>query len=88
MIEGEALAACKMCIHLLGQSAPIERFASKQQKQKGHFYANDIKVLLEICLRELTNIPSHDLTSLRLRFVFKSSHSIEMSQSVVHCCCL
>eukprot|EP00981_Chlorochromonas_danica_P009535 scaffold2721_cov181-Ochromonas_danica.AAC.13 len=45
MIEGEALAACKMCIHLLGQSAPIERLASNQQKQKGHFYANDIKFI-------------------------------------------
>eukprot|EP01031_Cornospumella_fuschlensis_P029358 gene29358-35440_t len=36
---------------------------------RGHFYVNDVKILLEICIRELTNIPVHDHVKLRFAYL-------------------
>lgn len=68
MVESEAIAACSLCIHLLSDTVAYQSMhQTGHMEVKGHFYTNDIKVLLEVCLRELTNIPGHDHFRLRMR---------------------
>jgi hypothetical protein len=65
MLLEEGLAAVALCRHLLCDTAAYLRL-HEGIEARGHFYLNDIKVLLGVCLRELTNIPMHEHIKLRL----------------------
>ncbi len=67
MTSIEAINAIKFCIHILyHQPMSISGEQVLQDANTGHFYTNDVKVLLEVCLRELSNIPMDEEENLRL----------------------
>lgn len=72
----EGLSAVKFCLHLLGDVETYPAIAAAANASgdshkevgevRGHFYTNDVKVLVEVCLRELTNIPVDEYPRLRM----------------------
>jgi hypothetical protein len=76
----EAFATIRFCINILYSDANYELqrvlygdssngSGSQENQSHGNFYTNDIKVLLEVCLRELVNIPvESSFDELRLRY--------------------
>lgn len=67
MSTSEAMAALKFCCSLMAHSTnPNDESESEEDSMKGHFYSNDVKVLVDIAVRELVNIPA-DMENERLR---------------------
>lgn len=65
----EAISAIKFSINILYHQPIIAGNGEDRHESEvvnGHFYTNDVKVLLEVCLRELTNIPMDEEEALRL----------------------
>jgi len=62
----EAMNAIRLCMNVLYVKI------NDNTSSRGNFYSNDLKVLLEICLRELRNLPKsgdRSFAALRLNYV-------------------
>ena len=60
MSTTEATAALKFCYNLMNHMfTPIDENNDFKHdiSSQGHFYSNDVKVLVDIAIRELVNIP-------------------------------
>jgi hypothetical protein len=59
MSTAVAIAALKFCYQLMNHKfcAGEDQF-EENDSSRGHFYSNDVKVLVDIAVRELTNIPA------------------------------